>query len=52
VDTAQRKCLVGFTTGVHPLQSGYDGRRKSSEDICKRVIIRKGSGTRVIEKGK
>lgn len=34
------------------LQSGYDGRRKSSEDICKRVIIRKVSGTRVIERGK
>lgn len=49
---AQRKCIAGFISEVCKLDVMEGERAQGVEGAYKRVIIKKGSGTRAIEGGK
>lgn len=49
---AWRKHVAGLISGGYKLDVMEGERAQGIESICKRVILKKGSGTRAIEGGK
>lgn len=51
MNSAQRKCIVGFITGICPVGVMEGERAQGIKDTCKKVVVKNDLGMRALRGG-